>query len=38
LPGVALPLAGGLLFALLVGAWYTSAGWFINDNGGFPDF
>jgi len=38
LPGVALPVAGGLLFALLVGAWYTSAGWFINDNGGFPDF
>jgi hypothetical protein len=35
LPGVALPIAGGLLFAALVGVWLTSAFWFI-DNGGWP--
>ena len=35
LPGVALPVAGGLLFAVLVGVWLTSALWFI-DNGGWP--
>jgi hypothetical protein len=36
LPGVALPLAGGAVFALLVFVWLTSALWFINQNG-FPD-
>jgi hypothetical protein len=36
LPGLALPVAGGLLFAVLVGVWLTSALWFI-DNGGWPD-
>jgi hypothetical protein len=35
LPGFALPLAGGVLFALLVGVWLTSGLWFINENG-FP--
>jgi hypothetical protein len=35
LPGLALPLAGGLMFATLVLAWYTSALWFIGDSG-FP--
>jgi len=36
LPGAALPVAGGLMFAVLVLAWYTSALWFINEQG-FPD-
>ena len=36
LPGLALPVAGGLMFALLVGAWYTSALWFIGESG-FPE-
>jgi hypothetical protein len=36
LPGVALPVAGGLLFAVLVAVWLTSALWFIDQNG-FPD-
>src|SRR3954452_21860632 len=36
LPGLALPLAGGLVFALLVAVWFTSGFWFI-DNQGFPD-
>jgi Family of unknown function (DUF6529) len=35
LPGLALPLAGGVLFSLLIGAWLTSGLWFINENG-FP--
>ena len=35
LPGVALPLAGGLVFSLLVGVWLTSGLWFISENG-FP--
>jgi len=35
LPGIALPLAGGTMFALLVGAWYTSGLWFIRESG-FP--
>jgi Family of unknown function (DUF6529) len=35
LPGIALPIAGGLMFALLVGAWLTSGLWFISENG-FP--
>ena len=33
LPGVALPIAGGLTFALLVAAWFTSAFWFIGEQG-----
>jgi hypothetical protein len=36
LPGVALPMAGGAMFAVLVLAWYTSAFWFIREQG-FPD-
>jgi hypothetical protein len=36
LPGVALPIAGGVMFAVLVAAWYTSALWFIRESG-FPD-
>ena len=36
LPSVALPVAGGLMFAVLVGAWYTSALWFIDEQG-WPD-
>ncbi|HET6551680.1 MAG TPA: DUF6529 family protein, partial [Solirubrobacter sp.] len=33
LPGIALPLAGGALFSVLVGAWITSGLWFISENG-----
>jgi hypothetical protein len=36
LPGLALPVAGGLLFTILVATWLTSALWFITDSGGFP--
>jgi hypothetical protein len=36
LPGWALPVAGGLMFVILVFAWYTSALWFIGDQG-WPD-
>jgi Family of unknown function (DUF6529) len=36
LPGIALPIAGGLVFALLVLIWLTSAFWFIQNRGGFP--
>ena len=36
LPSMALPVAGGLMFAVLVGAWYTSALWFIDEQG-WPD-
>ena len=36
LPGAALPIAGGLTFAVLVLAWYTSALWFIGEKG-WPD-
>src|SRR4051794_36248356 len=36
LPARALPVAGGVMFALLVLAWYTSALWFARHNGGFP--
>ena len=36
LPGAALPIAGGLVFAVLVGTWYTSGLWFIREDG-FPD-
>src|SRR3954469_11982464 len=32
LPGFVLPLTGGLLFAILVALWLTSAEWFINQN------
>jgi len=35
LPSFALPIAGGLTFALLVGVWLVSGLWFIN-NSGFP--
>ena len=35
LPGFALPVAGGLLFSVLVAAWMTSGLWFISENG-FP--
>jgi hypothetical protein len=35
LPGLALPLAGGVLFSVLVGTWLTSGLWFISENG-FP--
>jgi hypothetical protein len=35
LPGIALPLAGGLLFTVLIAAWLTSGLWFISENG-FP--
>ena len=37
LPGLALPVAGGIAFAVLVGAWLTSAAWFISDSG-WPAF
>ena len=36
LPGLALPIAGGIMFAVLIGAWLTSAYWFINDSGWPP--
>lgn len=36
LPGAALPIAGGLVFAVLVAVWLTSGLWFIDQNG-FPD-
>jgi hypothetical protein len=32
-PKWALPLAGGLLFTVLLGAWYTSALWFFREIG-----
>ena len=35
LPGIALPLAGGALFTILIGTWLTSGLWFISENG-FP--
>jgi hypothetical protein len=35
LPGIALPVAGGLLFTLLIAVWLTSGLWFIAKNG-FP--
>jgi hypothetical protein len=35
LPALALPIAGGVMFAVLVGAWYTSALWFVRESG-FP--
>jgi uncharacterized membrane protein YdjX (TVP38/TMEM64 family) len=33
LPGIALPVAGGIMFAVLIGAWLTSALWFIDERG-----
>ena len=33
LPGIALPLAGGTLFSVLVATWITSGLWFISENG-----
>jgi hypothetical protein len=36
LPGVALPIAGALVFTLIVLLWLTSALWFIENRGGFP--
>jgi Family of unknown function (DUF6529) len=33
LPSVALPIAGGLVFTLLVAVWLTSGLWFITENG-----
>src|SRR5215217_5677378 len=36
LPGWALPVAGGLIFAVLVLLWYTTALWFIREQG-WPD-
>jgi hypothetical protein len=36
LPGWALPVAGGFIFAVLVLLWYTSALWFIREQG-WPD-
>jgi Family of unknown function (DUF6529) len=36
LPGLVLPIAGGIMFAVLVGTWLTSAFWFI-DSRGWPD-
>ena len=33
LPGIALPIAGGLTFAILVAVWFTSAFWFIGEQG-----
>ena len=35
LPGIALPVAGGVLFTLLIAVWLTSGLWFISKNG-FP--
>ena len=37
LPGVLLPLAGGLTFSILVAIWATSSLWFFQ-NIGFPEF
>ena len=33
LPGVALPIAGGLVFTLLVGVWLSSGLWYITQHG-----
>ena len=33
LPGMALPIAGGMMFAALVSVWYTSGLWFISEEG-----
>jgi len=34
-PAIVTPVAGGVLFALLIAAWLTSGLWFISENG-FP--
>jgi hypothetical protein len=36
LPGIAIPIAGGLTFATLVAVWLTSAFWFIGEQGWPP--
>src|SRR5919199_708083 len=36
LPAIALPMAGGLLFAVLVAVWLTSALWFVRHQGWPP--
>lgn len=33
LPGAVLPVAGGLVFTILVAVWLTSGLWFISENG-----
>ena len=33
LPAIALPIVGGLTFAVLVAVWFTSAFWFANNQG-----
>ena len=35
LPGIVLPIAGGVLFTILIAVWLTSGLWFISKNG-FP--
>jgi uncharacterized protein DUF6529 len=35
LPGIVLPIAGGVLFTILIAAWLTSGLWFVSKNG-FP--
>jgi hypothetical protein len=35
LPGMTLPIAGGLMFGVLVAVWLTSGYWFISEDG-FP--
>jgi sulfite dehydrogenase len=35
-PRLVLPLAGGLLFAVLIGAWWTSALWLYGQNTAAP--
>ena len=35
LPSIVLPIAGGVLFTILIAAWLTSGLWFISNNG-FP--
>lgn len=37
MPGWALPVVGGFVFALIVGLWLTSSLWFFQ-NSGFPSF
>ena len=36
LPGIALPIAGGLVFSALIAVWLTSSFWFIREMDGFP--
>src|SRR3954452_22639991 len=36
IPGPVLPVAGGLLFALLIGVWYSSALWLYRNDAGAP--